>query len=108
MLFRSVAVVNAAIAGEQADLTKASDVPYTLQLRYVIDDLKAFYTEAGAGGSMAPTSDELGEWFWRRSEGGRALLALRARLLEAPRDSLKTVGASFVVPRRWAERLGLA
>ena len=102
-----VTVVEHATRGERAGITKLVDQPYTLQLRYAVDDLKAYYLEAGAAGSMAPGSDELGSWFWRDSVGGRTLLALRKRLLSDERKGLKILGGNFIVPRLWAERLGL-
>ncbi|MEJ0068273.1 MAG: hypothetical protein WDO24_05580 [Pseudomonadota bacterium] len=48
-----------------------------LALRFAVDDLKAYYTEAAAAGTAKPSSRQLGDWFWNETVAGAALFALR-------------------------------
>ncbi|MCH9670032.1 MAG: hypothetical protein K0U93_01160 [Gammaproteobacteria bacterium] len=102
-----VSLIDAVSRDEASQEAGEGEMPLTLKLRYAIDDLKAYYLEAGAGANMTVTSDQLGEWFWRTTVAGKTLIALRAQLSQHERRGLQLLGTNFVVPRLWAERLGV-
>ena len=72
-----------------------------LALRFMCDDIKAFYGEAGQAIGPAPASRQLDAWFWRRTLAGRLLVALRAMALASDNNAVKTVGGRFFVPVPW-------
>jgi len=69
-----------------------------LMLRFAVDDLKAYYLEAGAAGSAKPSSRQLGDWFWNATAAGAALHAMRAVCLASSDDRLKLIAGNFMVP----------
>jgi hypothetical protein len=69
-----------------------------LMLRFAVDDLKAYYLEAGAAGSAKPSSRQLGDWFWNATAAGAALHAIRAACLVSSDDRLKLIAGNFMVP----------
>jgi hypothetical protein len=69
-----------------------------LLLRFAVDDLKAYYLEAGAAGDARPSSRQLGDWFWNGTVGGAALYALRELGAASADDRVKTVTGNFIVP----------
>jgi hypothetical protein len=73
------------------------DVSPMLALRFAVDDLKAYYTEAAAGGAR-PSSRQLGDWLWNQTAAGAALLALRQAHLASPDERLKLIATMFLVP----------
>jgi len=72
-----------------------------LALRFLCDDLKAYYQEAAQADGPAPSSRQLDTWFWRRTLGGGLLIALRAMASQSANNALKTVGGRFFVPVPW-------
>lgn len=70
-----------------------------LSLRFLVDDVKAFYGEAGQAGPVAPSSRQVDRWFWRHTIAGRFLIALRAACIGSPNTALHTVASRFFVPR---------
>ena len=72
-----------------------------LALRFLCDDIKAFYGEAGQADGPAPSSRQLDTWFWRATTGGAVLMALRARGMESENNALKTVAGRMFVPAPW-------
>lgn len=72
-----------------------------LALRFLCDDLKAFYGEAAQADGPAPSSRQLDTWFWRRTLGGALLIALRTAALRSENNAVKTVGGRFFVPVPW-------
>jgi hypothetical protein len=68
-----------------------------LILRFAVDDLKAYYLEAGAGGEK-PSSRQLGDWFWNETAAGAALHVLRTACLACDDDRLKLIAGNFMVP----------
>jgi hypothetical protein len=52
-----------------------------LMLRFAVDDVKAYYLEAGAAGAGKPSSQQLGDWFWNETATGAAIHALRGTCL---------------------------
>jgi hypothetical protein len=71
-----------------------------LALRFLCDDLKAFYSEAAQADGPAPSSRQIDAWFWRHTLGGGFLITLRAMALQSENNALKTV-ARFFVPPAW-------
>ncbi len=70
-------------------------------LRFLADDLKAFYTEAAQATGPAPSPDEINAWLYRRTLAGRLLVALREVSLASENAALKTAGGRFLVPANW-------
>ena len=68
-----------------------------LLLRFAVDDLKAYYLEAGAAGAEKPSSRQLGDWFWNETAGGATVYALREAFLKSEDERLKLIG-NFMVP----------
>lgn len=72
-----------------------------LALRFLADDLKAFYTEAVQAEGPTPSPDQVNAWLFRRTQAGRLLVALRAFALASEDAGLKTAGGRFLVPVPW-------
>ena len=72
-----------------------------LGLRFVADDLKAYYQEAAQAEGGVPAPDDINGWFYRRTAAGGMLAALRAAAMASPDNALKTMGARFLVPAAW-------
>ena len=70
-------------------------------LRFLADDLKAFYTEAAQATGPVPSPDEINAWLYRRTLAGRLLVALREVSLASENAALKTAGGRFLVPANW-------
>lgn len=75
-----------------------------LALRFLADDLKAFYMEAVQAEGAAPSIDQVNAWLFRETVAGRLLLALRAFSGTSPDNALKTVGGRFLVPAQWVPK----
>jgi len=72
-----------------------------LALRFLADDLKAYYTEAVQAEGTVPSINQLNAWLFRKTLAGRLLVELR-KLAEASDDNaLKTMGSRFLVPAQW-------
>jgi hypothetical protein len=69
-----------------------------LLLRFAVDDVKAYYLEAGAAGPAKPSSRQLGDWFWNDTAAGAAIHALRAALQASDDERLKLIAGNFMVP----------
>lgn len=69
-----------------------------LELRFAIDDLKAYALEAAAAGPTKPSSKQLGDWLWNDTATGAALHTLRAMLLNSGDSRLKLIAENFIVP----------
>jgi hypothetical protein len=87
------------LAGELP--TNPAHASSALALRFLCDDVKAFYGEAAQAHRPAPSSRQIDTWFWRRTLAGRLLIALRATALQSENNALKTVGGRFFVPVPW-------
>ena len=88
-----------------ADMILAGDLPTVeghsstgLAVRFLCDDIKAFYGEAAQADGPAPSSRQVDNWFWRETQGGLLLQRLRAAALASDNNALKTVGGRFFVP----------
>ena len=69
-----------------------------LALRFLADDLKAYYGEAAKAAGPAPASRQINQWFWRHTVAGSFLIALRAACIGSENGALKTVASRFIVP----------
>jgi hypothetical protein len=69
-----------------------------LALRYLADDLKAFYAEAAQASGAAPAPDQASAWLFRETLAGRLLLALRTAALAGEDGGFKTMAGRFLIP----------
>ena len=69
-----------------------------LALRFLADDLKAYYGEAAQSAGVAPASRQLDRWFWSETIAGQLLHRLRAAGMASENSALKTVATRFFVP----------
>ena len=67
-------------------------------IKHVLEDLKAFYTESMLAQPGADAAN-MSRWLWMETELGKATLALRAQMLEAPEPGTRTLAESMVP--RW-------
>ncbi len=82
------------------------DLSAAMVLRFGVDDLKAFYTEAASHGG-SPSSWQLGNWLWRDTVLGQVLISLRAASMDHSDKRFNIVGSKFLVPRIWIDDLNL-
>lgn len=75
-----------------------------LVVRYVADDLKAFYMEAAQAVGPQPSSAQVNRWFWNGTLAGEFLRALRSAAIASPHTGFNTVGSRFVVPAPFVVR----
>lgn len=69
-----------------------------LTLRFALDDLRAYYTEAAAPGRALPSSRQLADWFWDQTLAGRVIRAIRLRGLESDDAEVVTIATGALVP----------
>ena len=69
-----------------------------LALRFMADDLKAYYTEAAQATGPAPTPDQASAWLYGATLAGRLLVALRTSALASEDGGFKTLAGRFLVP----------
>ncbi len=72
-----------------------------LAVRFFCDDVKALYGEAAAAEGAPPSARQIDTWFWRQTQAGALLLALRGVAMASENNALKTVGSRFFVPVPW-------
>jgi hypothetical protein len=82
----------------EAPASPNPDMSAPLTLRFAVDDLKAYYFEAGLAGSARPSSKQLGDWFWNDTAAGAAIFALRKAYLTSADERLKAIAGLFLVP----------
>jgi hypothetical protein len=75
-----------------------------LALRFVADDLKAYYMEAAQADGGAPSIDQINAWLFRETVAGRFLAALRRFALASENAALKAAGGRFLVPAQWVPK----
>jgi len=91
----------AAFLGGELPAPPAPLTSPVLALRFLADDLKAYYTEAVQADGAAPSIDQINAWLFQRTLAGRFLLALRSFAGASDNNALKTVGGRFLVPAQW-------
>lgn len=67
-------------------------------LRFLCDDLKAYYSEAAQADDPAPSSRQIDAWFWGETVAGALLQRLRKAGIASDSNALKTVAGRFFVP----------
>ena len=70
-------------------------------LRYIADDIKAFYAEAVQSIGAQPSSHQVNQWFWNETVAGEFLRALRTAAMASPHNGFNTAGSRFIVPGPW-------
>jgi hypothetical protein len=79
-----------------------SDKP-ALALRFAIDDLKAYYSEAAMSDGKTPASRQVDGWFWHETAAGDLIRFLRAKGMESELNAMKVVSSRFFVPNVWVQ-----
>lgn len=72
-----------------------------LTMRFLSDDIKAMYGEAGQADGVPPATRQLDAWFWRQTLAGQLLIALRSVAMASENNGMKTVAPRFLVPVPW-------
>jgi hypothetical protein len=90
-------------AGEDAELPQKTDEPFPLALRAIVDDMKAFYTEAALSqpSRMPPGPQRLARWLYHETLLGRVLYDLRDRLASSEDPRTRGVG---IIPTAYRQR----
>ena len=74
------------------------------QLKLVVEDLQAYYTETITYRDNIDDFEILGTWFWEKTKAGKMILALEAVSLESDNKILRQiVNMSLITPRFWSE-----
>ena len=74
------------------------------QLKLVVEDLQAYYTETITYRDNIDDFEILGTWFWEKTKAGKMILALEAVSLESDNKILRQiVNMSLITPRFWLE-----
>ena len=74
------------------------------QLKLVVEDLTAYYTETFTHKNRIDDFEMLGKWFWEETKAGYLILALEAISLESENRILRQiVNMSLITPRFWSE-----
>lgn len=74
-----------------------------LSLRFLCDDIKAFYGEAAQVSAPYPSSRQLDTWFWKETLAGALIQEVRRGGLGSDNRALATVAARFLVPRPYVQ-----
>ena len=97
-------------AGEtpQVPSSAAASMPYLL--RFLADDLKAYYLEAAVAqpGRSSPSSADLGRWLFYETALGDVLYRVLSRLIssEDPKEKRLSGMTGVIVPRAYMQRPG--
>ena len=79
-------------------------LPAVPQLKLVVEDLTAFYTETRMYIDRIDDFELLGKWFWEETKAGRLILAVEAVSLESEDKVLRAIAEmSLLTPRFWSE-----
>jgi len=70
-------------------------------LRFLADDLKAFYFEAVQANGAVPSPTQVNPWFFHTTLAGALLIALREVSLASADKGLNMAGGRFLVPANW-------
>ena len=76
------------------------DLTLPNMLNLVVDDLKAYYTEAitAQPGQESPSSKVLADWFWTKTLASEVLFKIRDICNESKDPLLKIVGNALLIP----------
>ena len=75
-----------------------------LALRFVVDDIKAYYYECAMSDGKGPASRQVDSWFWHETAAADLLRALRLTGMESDHNAFKTVSGRFFVPVPWIKK----
>jgi hypothetical protein len=89
----------AAFLGPEPPASPREDLSAIGTLRFALDDLRAYYTEAAVADDARPSSVQLADWFWDQTFAGRAVRAVRLRCLESEDKETAAIAAGALVPR---------
>lgn len=89
------------LAGELPAGPSAELAAPALALRFAIDDIKAYYTEAAMSDDRPGAARQIDAWFWRETVAGSVLKQLRLVGMASDNNALKTVAGRFFVPAPW-------
>jgi len=79
-------------------------LPSIPQLKLVVEDLNAIYTETRFYRDKIDDFEFLGKWFWEETKAGKLLLAVEAVSLESNDPVLRQIASmSLLTPRFWSE-----
>ena len=84
--------------GGEMPSSVASGLPPVVAMRFVCDDLKAFYSEAAQADGPSPGVGQVDAWFWSATLAARLLRELRAAGLRSGEHAVKTIAGRFLVP----------
>lgn len=88
----------AAFLGGELPVPPAGLSTSALALRFLCDDMKAYYGEAAQLQPPHPASRQLDQWFWRETVAGGVLQELRRVGMASENNALRTVAGRFFVP----------
>jgi hypothetical protein len=92
------------VSGEPGTPPEGASEEMPFLLRYLSDDLKAFYQEAAtAQPGKASTSEALNDWLYKETTLGEVLYDLRD-MLAASEDPREKLSAAFLIPLAYAQR----
>ena len=95
--------IGAFVKGEKPRSTRKGLSPIP-QLKLVVEDLAAYYTEARTHRDNLDDIEVLGKWFWEETKAGLLLLWLEAVSLQSEDRVLRQiVDMSLITPRFWSE-----
>ena len=71
--------------------------------RFALDDLKAYYIEAGLASEHRPSSSQVYDWLWQETLLGKRMKEMRKRLIESDDKKDNAIGGKFIVPHKWRD-----
>ena len=92
------------VSGEPGTLPEGASEEMPFLLRFMADDIKAFYQEAAtAQPGRSATSDALNDWLYKETTLGEVLYDLRD-MLAASEDPQEKASAGVLIPITYAQR----
>jgi len=79
------------------------DLSPRLMYRFALDDLKAYYIEAGLASEHRPASSQVYDWLWKETLLGKRMREMRKRLIESDDKKDNAIGGNFIVPHKWRD-----
>ena len=86
------------LGGQSTGPSPVPDLRAIQAARYVVDDLKALYTEAAVAPGALPSSQQVLDWFWDCTVAARLIRAVRKACLASSDKVLTIVGGNQLVP----------
>jgi len=92
------------LAGNPAMASPMPDYPVQIAVKFAADDLKHAYYQAALTQPGTVTDIEIDDWFFGQTLAGRLLYALRAALLDAGDETVRTFASHAFVPSHQMHR----